>query len=204
MNTEVKVPVSLYFDYICPFCYVGSVRLERLAARHPLAIRWRFIEIHPDNPAAGRPLSELGYPAEQWEAMQRSLQEMVKAEGIEMAERSFTTNSRRALLLAQTVLDRRPASFLPLHRRIFQAYFAERLNIGDPDVLTALARETGVDDLVEDAWGSPKYLGMLLKHVEKAQALGITGVPALEVGGRSFTGAVSMQTLERALQMAGA
>lgn len=203
MSTQINVPVSLFFDYICPFCYVGSVRLERLAARHPLNIRWRFIEIHPDNPAVGRPLSELGYEPTRWAAMQQTLKEMVDAEGIPMAERSFTTNSRRALLLAQATLDQRPKSFLPLHRRLFRAYFVEQLNIGDPEVLKALARELGVDDLVDEAWSSPKYLGMLLKHVEKAQALEVTGVPALEVGGRTFAGAVSMETLERALQQAG-
>lgn len=202
-NPDVKIPVSVFFDYICPFCYIGSVRLEKMAARHPLSIRWRFIEIHPDNPAGGRPLSELGYPPEQWERMQRTLREMAEEENIPLAERHFTTNSRRALLLAQATLDQRPRSFLPVHRRLFRAYFVEQLNIGDPQVLTGLAQELGVADLLEEAWSSPKYLGMLLKHVEKAQSLGLTGVPALEVGQRLFTGAVSMQTLEQALQQAG-
>ena len=200
--TAIKIPVSCFFDYICPFCYVGSVRLERLAERYPLAIRWRFIEIHPDAPSAGRPLSELGYPPEQWAQMQQALQRMVEEDQIPMAERSFTTNSRRALLLAQAVLDQRPENFLPLHRRLFRAYFVEQLNIGDPELLTALARELGVDDLLDQAWGGPRYFGMLVKHVEKAQELGLTGVPALEVGQRLFTGAVSMQTLEQALQQA--
>lgn len=199
-TSPLKVPVSLYFDYVCPFCYIGSVRLERLAASHPLSIRWRFIEIHPDNPPEGRPLSELGYPPQQWAQMQANLRVMAEEEQIPLAERTFTTNSRRALLLAQATLDQRPSSFLPLHRRIFRAYFVEQLNIGAPEVLTSLAGELGVDDLIEEAWSSPKYVGMLLKHVEAAQACGLTGVPALEVGKRVFTGAVSMQTLERALQ----
>jgi predicted DsbA family dithiol-disulfide isomerase len=202
-NSPVKIRVSLYFDYICPFCYIGSVRLERLAGRHPLSIRWRFIEIHPDNPPEGRPLSELGYPPQQWAQMQANLRAMAEEEEIPLAERSFTTNSRRALLLAQATLDQRSRSFLPLHRRIFRAYFVEQLNIGDPEVLTQLARELGVDDLIEEAWSSPKYVGMLLKHVEAAQGVGLTGVPALEVGKRLFTGAVSMQTLEHALQQHG-
>lgn len=199
---EVSVPVSLYFDYGCPFCYIGSVRLERLAERHPLSIRWRFVEIHPEIPVAGRPVSELGYPPAQWAQMEQALDQMAAEDGIPLAERHFSVNTRRALLLAQAVLDQRPRSFLTLHRRLFRAYYVEQLNIGEPDVLKELAEELGVDDLVEDAWQGPKYFGMLLKHVEKAQSLSLTGVPALEVGGRVFKGAVSMQTLEQALEQA--
>lgn len=199
--SEVKIPVSLFFDYICPFCYVGSVRLERLAERYPLAIRWRFIEIHPDNPSRGRPLSELGYSPAQWAQMNAALRQMVEEDAIPMAsERSFTTNSRRALLIAQATLDRRPERFLDLHRAIFRAYFVDSRNIGDPEVMTALARDCGVEDLLEAAWSGPEYYAKLLKHVEAAQRLGLTGVPALKVGARVFTGAVSMETLELALR----
>ena len=40
----VRVPLEFFFDYICPFCYAASHRLERIAARHPLAVTFRFLE----------------------------------------------------------------------------------------------------------------------------------------------------------------
>lgn len=199
-NTSVAVPVSYFLDYICPFCYIGSVRLLRVGERFPLRIRWRFLEIHPDNPAQGRPLSELGYPPAQWARMQANIDRMVAEDGIPLSPRSFTTNSRRALLLAQAVLDRRPERFLPLHQAIFAAYFVDGRNIGAPEVLTELAQQHGVDDLIAAAWGGPEFLGKLLQHVEAAQALQLSGVPALQVSGRVFSGAVSIQTLEQALE----
>ncbi|WP_446913905.1 DsbA family oxidoreductase, partial [Klebsiella pneumoniae] len=87
---------------------VGSERLDRLVARYPVTVQYRFVEIHPDNPPEGRPLSELGYPPAQWQQMMRSLQSMAVEDGLPLAERTFTTNSRRAILLAQTVLAHRP------------------------------------------------------------------------------------------------
>lgn len=197
---QVPIPVGFFFDYICPFCYIGSIRLLRVGDRYPLHIRWRFIEIHPDNPSKGRPLSELGYPPAQWAQMQANIEQMVREDNIPMAPRTFTTNSRRAMLLAQAALDRRPDRFPALHQAIFEAYFVEGLNIGDPEVLTALARTHDVEGLLDQAWHGPEYFAKLLKHVEAAQALGLNGVPALQVGGRVFSGAVSVDTLERALE----
>jgi len=199
-SDTVRVPVAFYFDYICPFCYVGDARLERVGRRYPIAVQYRFIEIHPDNPPEGRPVEELGYPAEQWQAMNANLRRMVEAESLPFAERTFTTNSRRALLLAQTVFDERPEAFRPLHRAIFHAYFVEQRNIGDADVLRELAGRHGAEDLVDRAWSENRYLARLLEHVEAAQALKLTGVPTLVVDDRPFTGAVSVETLEQALE----
>lgn len=194
------VPVGFFFDYICPFCYVGSHRLERLAERWSLAITWRFLEIHPDNPSSGRPLEALGYSSGQWQQMDSALQALLSEDGLPYAERRFTTNSRRALLLAQAVLLMRPEAFLPLHRALFHSYFVEQRNIGDPEILQALARAHDVDDLVETAWEAPQVVKALLKHVEAAQAAQLSGVPTLVVSGRAFAGAVSVETLEEALR----
>lgn len=199
-TSRIAVPVSFFFDYICPFCYIGSVRLLRVGDRFPLQIRWRFVEIHPNNPVGGQALSELGYSAEHWALLQENMQRMVEEDGIPMAPRTFTTNSRRALLLAMATLELRPDRFPALHQELFTAYFVEGRNIGDPDVLTELAERHQVDSLLATAWDSPEYLAKLLQHVQAAQALQINGVPALQVGQRIFNGAISIETLEQALE----
>ncbi|MDZ7809257.1 MAG: DsbA family protein [Arhodomonas sp.] len=130
--------------------------------------------------------------------MQAALEQMVAEEGLPLAERSFTTNTRQALLLARRVLQQRPGRFLALHDALFHAFFAERRNIGDPAVLTALATEYGVEDLLPEA-NDPAALAGLLEDVEMAQTVGLTGVPTLQVGERVFPGAVSTETLVAAL-----
>lgn len=201
--TEQRIPVEFYFDYICPFCYVGSERLDRVVRRYPVAVQYRFVEIHPDTPAAGRPLTELGYDPERWRQMTSALEAMLAEDGLPFAERRFTTNSRSALLLAQTVLDRRPEAFHDLHRDLLRSYFVEQRNIGELSVLRDLATRHGVADLAAIAWDRPQALDRLLGHVEAAQRIGLTGVPTLVVGERAFPGAVSVDTLVAALEHDG-
>lgn len=202
-GTDERIPVQFYFDYICPFCYIGSERLDRVVRRYPIAVNYRFVEIHPDNPPEGRPLSELGYPPEQWRQMTQTLESMAAKDGLPLAERTFTTNSRRALLLAQTVLDHRPESFHALHRALFRAYFADGLNIGDPAVLREIASQQDIADLLPTAWETAAPMTRFLEHVEAAQRIGLTGVPTLVVGTRAFPGAISVETLEAALEHDG-
>ena len=57
---------TVFSDYICPFCYVGDVRLDRLREDYDLRINWCFHELHPDTPAAGMDTSCLGYPDPKW------------------------------------------------------------------------------------------------------------------------------------------
>ena len=59
--------------------------------------------------AAGYPTSftDLGYPPRHWEMLMANLARMAGEEGVTLAERTFTTNSRRALKLAQAVRGHR-------------------------------------------------------------------------------------------------
>ena len=202
MSEREQIPIEVYFDYICPFCYVGNARLLRIARRYSVAIHYRFVEIHPDNPPQGRSLSELGYPPEQWRRMMANLNAMVSREKLPMAERTFTTNSRKALLLAQATLEERPAVFPALHAALFHAYFAEGRNLGDEAQLCELAQRHEVEDLLEPAWHGARHRQRLREHATAAQRIGLTGVPTMVIAGQLFSGAVPTETLEDALRRA--
>jgi len=70
---------------------VGERRLARLNGEFDVRVERRFLEIHPETPAEGRPISELGYPPDRWARMMSNLERMGKAEGIVFSERTFTT-----------------------------------------------------------------------------------------------------------------
>ena len=122
---------------------------------------------------------------------------------LDLAPRSFTTNSRRALLLGRTVYRHNPARFPPLHRALLHAYFAEGRNIGDPEVLREIADHEQVADLLPSAWEQSAALEGLLEDTEAARQAGVSGVPALRIGGRTFPGADALDILEQALERQG-
>jgi predicted DsbA family dithiol-disulfide isomerase len=191
--------VTVFSDYICPFCYIGSVRLDRLRSEFDLKVNWAPVEIHPDNPEQGRSVEELGYPPAQWQQMMTALYRMAEEEGIDIAERTFTTNSHRALLLSEAAKEEGSDVFYRLHNRLFEAYFAERQNIGQAEVLRALAREVGLSEHgVERAWADPHFERRLQGYHVRAVRLGITGTPAFIIGGRLLLGAVSTSVLREA------
>jgi predicted DsbA family dithiol-disulfide isomerase len=200
-TAKPRLSVTVFSDYICPFCYVGDARLDKLRVDYELDVNWCFFEIHPDNPAEGKPVEELGYPPEQWKRMMANLEQMARSDGLALAPRTFTTNSHSALLLAEATRSLAPQAFDDLHKRLFEAYFAERQNIGDRDVLRKIAAECEIpDDVVEKAWSDPDYEVRLRDQCIRAARMGVQGVPAYLFGRHMVSGAVPAETLVRAAE----
>ena len=85
-------------------------------------------------------------------------------------------NSRLALRLTELARDR--GLHEPVHNRLMEAYWAEGQNIGDPDVLRALAAEAGLADLDEVIDDPAAYLARVQASTEQAASIGVNGVPA--------------------------
>lgn len=184
--------VTAFTDFVCPFCYIGHLRLLRLGERYDLRVRWCLLEIHPDNPPQGRPIEELGYPQDQWRAMMANLEQMAAQEGIHLAPRRFTTNSRKALLLAEAAKDEGREVFYALADALYRAYFVDGRNIGDEAVLRAVAEESGVDEaLAQRAWNEEEFSARLDHHLALAREVGVRGTPTFIIGRRLIPGAVS-------------
>ena len=197
MNPVLRV--SVFSDYICPFCYIGSRRLLRLRDEFDLEVDWCGLEIHPDTPAQGMPVQSLGYPPAQWDALMANLKGLAKAEGLEIATRVITTNSKRALLLAEAAKQAGAQVFYRLHEALFDAFFRQGLNIGDTAVLRDIAAASGVaDTLVEAAWFAPCYADRLRSNLRRAAELGISGTPTYVFGERLLAGAVDESQLRQA------
>jgi len=203
MTDKPRLQLAVLSDYICPFCYVGYLRLEKLRAHYDLAVNWALVEIHPDSPAAGKPVEELGYSQARLDSLLDALGEMAREEGVTLSPHTFTTNSHRALLLAEASKQHGAGVFYRLHRRLFESFLVEGHNIGDPAVLRSLAAECGVpDETVEQAWHDPGYAQRLQRNLAAAVRTGATGTPTFFIGEQRLTGAVSVDSLLEAARAA--
>ena len=91
-----------------------------------------------------------------------NLDELAREEGLVFCPRQFTTNSRKALLLAEAAKEEGADIFYRLHRRLFESFFTEGRNIGDESVLRDLANEAGVSArTVQRAWTEEHYVQRL-------------------------------------------
>ena len=180
---ESEQPVLLatvFSDYICPFCYIGDLRLERLREHYDLKINWCMLEIHPDTPVEGKPVTALGYSNERWQQMMDNLSGLAAEEGVSLREHDFTANSHKALLLAEAAKDAGHDIFYALHRRLFTAFFEDGLNIGDTTALTGLAADCGVpQELIRNAWSDTQYEKKLQENLAAAGKYNVHSTPTV-------------------------
>jgi len=171
---------SVFSDYICPFCYIGDLRLARLRDQFDLKINWMLVEIHPETPPQGVPVSALGYSTERWQQMMGNLQQLAAEEGVTLRQPERNASSRKALQLAEAAKHAGAEVFYRLHRRLFEAYFTEGRDIGDEVVLRQLAGECGLpDERVEQAWTDPHIARALQEHLAAAGKYAVRATPTV-------------------------
>ena len=186
-----EIKVTVFSDYICPFCYVGHHRLMRLKDKYDLKINWCFLEIHPENSAEGEPVTDLDYSSEFWDELMRNLKHVAEEENIPIAEHTFTTNSKNAMLLAEACKQLGRETFYQLHEKLFTAFFVDEKNIGDKKILREIAKECGINNNILDAaWTDNKYQKQLLENFNHARQHKIKSVPSFVFGKRILTGVV--------------
>ena len=205
-NTDQQKPqlrVTLFTDYICPFCFIGDLRLQHLQEDYEVLVNFRFIEIHPDTPVQGSTVDSLDYSEQQWQGMMDGLVEMAQEEGIKLAPVHLLANSHRALLLAEAVKKEGRVIFYKFNQALYREYFIEGKNIGDVEVLKDIASACGVSEVVfERAWQDKEYETTLQMNMSMAVKAGVTATPTFFIGQQRLTGAVSESKLRQAADAA--
>jgi len=202
MSDKPVLLATVFTDYICPFCYVGDVRLDRLRSDYDLKINWCFVEIHPETPLEGMKVEELGYSNPRWQQMMTNLENLAREEDINFRPHDFTANSHKSLLLAEAAKDEGGEIFYQLHRRLFEAFFTDGENIGDEAVLRKLAAEAGVTDaILRCAWEDSRYEERLKKNMRVARELDVRATPTIFFGeNQRLDGALPVAAFQKAAQ----
>ena len=191
MSALPEIQITIFSDYICPFCYVGHHRLMRLKDEYDLKINWCFLEIHPENSAEGEPVTDLDYSSDFWDELMNNLKRIAEEENIPLAEHTFTTNSKDTMLLAEASKQLGRETFYQLHEKLFTAFFVDKRNIGDRKILRDIAKDCGInDETVNAAWSEKKYQRQLLENFNHARQHKIKSVPSFVFGERILTGVV--------------
>jgi predicted DsbA family dithiol-disulfide isomerase len=145
--------VDIFFDTVCPWCYLGKRRFElALEARpqyEPL-ITWRPFELNPDLPwdgveRAAHLAASIGDPA-QIEEIHAGLVESGRAVGLafEFERIARLPHTRRSHLLIAHAARRGVQG--EVVERVMQAYFEEGRDVGDVEELVRLGVEAGLEE----------------------------------------------------------
>ena len=180
------------------------MRIEKLRTEHNVTIEWVHFPLHPETPAEGRALADLfaGRSPEQRQAMQAQMKARMEAEGLPYGERTHTYNSRLAQELGKWA-ETQPGGE-KLHDALYRAYFVDMKNIGDPEVLVALAESVGLSgNDARAVLAERRFKDDVDADWMKSRQYGVTGVPTFVAGGYGVVGAQPYEALARLLDKAG-
>ncbi|GAB6879990.1 DsbA family protein [Halorubrum gandharaense] len=197
--------VTVYSDYVCPFCYLGRKSLEQYREERdePLDVDW-----HPFDLRAGKrnPDGSIDTDADDgkdddyYAQARENVRRLQEEYGVEMAQELRTdVDSLPAQLVSLYVKDEHPEAWHDFDWAVFEALWSEGEDIGDQDVLGAVAADIdGLDAAVVDRALDDGDLRDRLENLfQQARREGITGVPTFVYGEHAARGAVPPAQLRR-------
>lgn len=196
---NAPAPLHFHFDFISPYGYFASLRIEDLAARHGRTVRWhpmllgvsvmKVMGLKPllDTPLKG-PYTErdvLRYAREHRVPMQRQPADPVMQ----------PLACARAMAWAAAHWPQQAAE---VAHRLYAAYWGQGLDLSTPQ---SLAPVLGAE--LAEAAASEEAARLLRAEVDAALSAGIFGSPTVVVDGEPFWGIDKFEQIERWLSTGG-
>jgi len=133
--------IIFYFDYICPFCYVGTKRMLKIADEFKLSIDWRGIEIHPEFSPEGK----IRKKSPRTEHLAETLKEITDIDNLDVKLPGFVTNTR--LCLEASEYSKTKGKFTEFHTTAFDYFFNRKENIAKIETLLSIGKIAGLDEV---------------------------------------------------------
>lgn len=171
-----------WYDFLCPFCYVGQQR-NRIFESHGFEVIDIPFQAHPDIPLGGRAVGRRSGP------MYAHIEAEARAACLPLVWPDRLPNTRMALAAAEWTRRHAPLSFPVLEKALFAAHFAHGEDLGDSRVIDRHAAEAGIDLA---AMHAGLESGSAYAFVDWSETLGrshgVRGTPAWFVVGRLVSG----------------
>lgn len=179
---------EVFYDYNCPWCYLGTANTDRLRREREIALRWTLFPLHPEVPVEGMDLADLYRGrSEQLEASKGRLRDAAAATGLTLARRNRISNSRRAQELEKWAIALGKGD--EYRRRTFHAYFAEGKDIAQLAALEEIAAAVGLPpDEVWDVLAVGLFAAAVDEDWMRARQMGVTVVPFYLYGEEPLVG----------------
>jgi 2-hydroxychromene-2-carboxylate isomerase len=190
-------PIEFYFDPISPFAYLGSVQIERVAARLNREVEWKpvLIGITVLKVMGLKPIPETPLKGPY---MSRDAVRLAEYFDVPFRYHSLKGINALAALRAFALLKERDARLAKsLAQRIFERLWVRGLDITAAEAVAEEAKALGIDTaaLLRDI-ETDHAKNLLKQQVDAAIAAGVFGVPTFMVDGEPIWGVDRMWMVE--------
>ena len=199
-----SITLEIFTDYVCPWCYLGDNRVKQLKRNHNIKIEFVHFPLHSETPSEGKSLADLfGRGPEELKARHDQMQGLMDAEGLPYNQRSHTYNSRLAQEIGKWAETQSGGE--AIHDKIFEAYFVDRRNVGNAEVVVDIAKSAGLNEAeARTVLAERHFKDAVDADWAKSRAYGVTGVPTFVTGDQRIVGAQPYEVLEQLMASVGA
>ena len=201
----MNAPIQFHFDFISPYGYFASLRIESIAARHHRTVDWHamllgvsVLKVMGLKPLMDTPLKG-AYTG-------RDVLRHAREHALVM-KRQPTDPVMNPLPCARAfawVKQHHPEHAATLAHAIYGAYWGEGQDLSTPESLRQLALPDGLSaDAVADAAASEEAAALLRAMVDASLKAGVFGSPTVVVDGEPFWGVDKLDQVDRWLERGG-
>jgi predicted DsbA family dithiol-disulfide isomerase len=202
--------IEVISDTVCPWCFIGKRQLELALGDLPdveATVKWRPYFLDPYIPKGG--VDAKAYLAAKFgsdravKAMGGRMREVAEGVGIAFdfhaqKTRPNTLDSHRVIHWAQTASEGVGDAAV---EALFSAFFEQGRDIGDRDVLAAIAGDVGLDRAaVRERLESDEDADVIVEQVRAAQDDCVTSVPTFSFDGFLLPGAQEPKVLAQLIR----
>lgn len=164
--------------------------------RFGAAVTWLPFDLHPEYPPEG--VSRADLHRRLGAGVDDHMRAVFERNGLVWNAPDVIPNSRNALRLSELARDE--GLHESFHDRVMDAHWAEGADVGDANVLRALAREVGLDEAAVDrVLAGDDYAERVRVSTAQAASIGINGIPAFLIDDRLLVlGAQPREVFEKA------
>jgi predicted DsbA family dithiol-disulfide isomerase len=196
--------VDVVSDLICPWCFIAKRRLERLGSLvgRPVAVRWHPFQLNPDMPLEGKERREYRSAKfgsrEYSQELDRQVALAGRQVGIEFRHDLMqrTPNTLRGHVLLAVAAKGGLEVQNEVAERLFAGYFTSGEDVGDPNVLLAIASECSIEGISEAGdLGNPVLVEEVEKEERANREAGVRGVPLISYKGQFLASGAQREEL---------
>ncbi|MDB9280683.1 DsbA family protein [Halorubrum ezzemoulense] len=200
--------ITVYSDYVCPFCYLGRQSLSQYQENRDeeLAIDWRPFDLRSQKRRPDGTIDHSvddGKDDEYFEQAKQNVRRLADDYGVEMdLDIAEDVDSLPAQIVSYYLREHHDyETWLAFDEAVFAALWEDGEDIGDADLLAELAADAGAEaDEVRSALDDETLRETVRERFTEAQREGITGVPTFAYDGYAARGAVPPEQLERLVE----
>ncbi len=198
---EKKITVKFYFDYSCPWTYLGFKRLIQTATRTASTIEWKPVKLEIIKELLNKPSQDTPDYVANYRA--KDLQDWASYCSLDIKEHKNldhrvslkASKGAFAAIAENTIIE--------YSAQVFKAFFSDMADIADSEILVEIAKQLDmdIDNFIMTIEGEQNYEA-ILKNTNELIDKGGYGSPTMIIEDQMFFGNDRMNLVEFAIGQA--